>query len=259
MLPSWLIEKENYEPIKDRSIFIDRTLLNIGSTLKRFDYKNVYNCKVNPSITLLFIFITILTISLTKSSLYLYTILAFIVIRLALFDSNIINNVLSKTIKGQIVSIIILLPSLFMGYASTFININLKVFISLTLISLFNSLYSTSQITTAFRSFKISNLFIYIIDITIKYIVLFSRTCIELLQCLKCRTIGKIAHKDKAMTNLAGNLFVKSQYESKEMLEAMKCRGFTGEYINTSPIAFTRYDFLFIVIILMELITFKIL
>lgn len=259
MLPSWLSEKENYEPIKDRSIFIDRTLLNIGSTLKRFDYKNVYDTKTNPSIFLLFILITILTLSLSENSLYLYTILAFLIIRLALFNSEIISNVLSKTIKGLIVSIVILLPSLFMGYLNTFININLKVFISLTMISLFNCLYSTSQITTAFRSLKIANLFIYIIDITIKYIVLFSRTCSELLQCLKCRTIGKINRKDKAVGNIAGNLFIKSQHESKEMLEAMKCRGFNGEYPNSSSFVFSKYDFVFIVIIIMELFLFKVL
>lgn len=259
MLPEWLNKKEDYIPVKDSSIFIDRTLLNIGSSLKRFDYKTLVDNKINPSIFLLFIFITILTVSLSKSLLYVYLILSLLVIRLALYKVEVIANVLNKSFKALMVSMIILLPSLFMGYLNTFININIKVFISASLIALFNSIYLTSEISSAFRNYKVSNLFIYIIDMAIKYIVIFSRASEELLYSLKCRTIGKINKKENTVTNIVGNLFIKGRHESKEMLDAMKCRGFTGEYPKYKTKSLTIYDYLFIVLIILEIVAYEVL
>ncbi len=259
MLPEWLNEKQEYIPVKDSSIFIDRTLLNISSSLKRFDYKTLTSRKINPAIFLLFIFITILTISLSNNLLYVYLVLSLLVIRLALYKVEVIANVLNKSIKALIVSIIILIPSLFMGYISTFININIKVFISTTLIALFNSIYTTSDICSAFRNYKISNLFIYIIDMTIKYIVIFSKASEELLYSLKCRTIGKINKKESTVTNIVGSVFIKGKHESKEMLDAMKCRGFVGEYPKYKANSLTIYDYLFIVLTILEVIVFEVL
>ena len=258
-LPNWLNTKEEYTPSKDSSFFIDKTLLSIGSTLFRFQKKHNSNIKYNASVILLFIFITILTLSLSLNYLYIGTILACLIFKLISLKNDALISIMHVTKRACIVSCIILLPCLFTHHISTFIMINLKVFISATLISLFNTSYSTSEITSAFRKFKISSLFIYIIDIALKYIVLFSKICEEMLWSLKCRTVGMIHKKNEVVTNIIGNVFVKGQYESKEMLDAMKCRGFTGEYSTLGKHHLCMYDYFILLCIVLELFLFIIL
>ncbi len=258
-VPDWMKESENYQPVKDRSVFIDRTILNMGVALKRFNTKSSYQAKVNPSLILLLIFVTILTVSLSKTILYVYAILALLILRLALFEADIVSTILSNSLKALLFSCVILLPSLFMNGLYPFVFLIIKIFISVTCVSLFNTIYDTSSITSAFRNYKVSNLFIYILDITIKYIVLFSKISEEMLICLKCRVIGKLKQKDKALTSIVGNLFIKGKHESEEMLDAMKCRGFTGEYSSSTQNQFTLFDYLCMIVIVLEIGLFLIL
>lgn len=251
-IPNWLKSDENYKAEKTNSAFLDKTLLEIGSKLNYFYSYTNNSLKPNSLIYLLFIFSTILTMSISKNMFYTYIILALLIIRLCLIDSNSLTYVMKTSFKAFIFSFIILLPSFFISKTNSFITISIKVFISVSLVCLFNRNYKTNEIISSFKMMHIPDVFIETLDMTFKYIVILSNSCKEILLALKCRLIGK--SKNNAMTNIVSKTYLHAKKESDEMLDAMKCRGFIGEYYNHSKFSIRVYDILFILTIILEVI-----
>ena len=71
---------------------------------------------------------------------------------------------------------------------------------------------------------------IFILDTTLRYIVLLGEEAAQLLTALKLRSIGHNPHKGRAIGGLIGVLLLRSQQMSLDMYDAMRCRCFTGDY-----------------------------
>jgi len=105
-----------------------------------------------------------------------------------------------------------------------------------------------SDISKSLKLLFIPDIFIWIMEITIKYIVLLGEYSINLLYALKLRTIGKTSNKYNSLTGIMGNLFIKSYKMSEEMFHAMECRGFVGEYTTKVNLTFKKIDYIYITI-----------
>ena len=80
------------------------------------------------------------------------------------------------------------------------------------------------------RTFRIPSLFIFTLDITLKYISVLGEMCADILTSVSLRSVGKNPQKAKALSGVLGISFLKSREMAEEMYAAMCCRGFTGEY-----------------------------
>lgn len=88
------------------------------------------------------------------------------------------------------------------------------------------------------RTFRLPSIFIFTLDITLKYISVLGEMCAAILTSVRLRSVGKNPQKAKALSGVLGISFLKSGEMAEEMHTAMCCRGFTGEYKKSRN---TRY------------------
>ena len=102
--------------------------------------------------------------------------------------------------------------------------------------------------TGALKSFFLPDIFILVLDITIKYIVMLGDFTLNMLYSLKLRSVGKNRKKYTSMSGVAGTMFIKSKEMAEETYYAMECRGFTGEYHVYGKSKFTMADYAYIIV-----------
>jgi cobalt/nickel transport system permease protein len=110
------------------------------------------------------------------------------------------------------------------------LTVVLKVFLSLEMVSIFNHTTQWNHITVALRKLHIPGIFIFTLDITLKYTVLLGTFITEVLTSLQLRSVGKNNKKYQSVGGVMGVTFIRGAEMSQQMYEAMRCRGFTDDY-----------------------------
>ena len=103
-------------------------------------------------------------------------------------------------------------------------------FPNVTLVGILSAGTSWNKLTGSMRTFRIPSLFIFTLDITLKYISVLGEICVDILTSVGLRSVGKNPDKAKSFSGVLGITFLKSSEMSEEMYASMCCRGFTGEY-----------------------------
>ena len=73
-------------------------------------------------------------------------------------------------------------------------------------------------------------IFIFTLDITLKYISVLGEICMDVLRSVCLRSVGENPDKTSAFSGVLGITFLKASEMAEEMYAAMCCRGFTGKY-----------------------------
>ena len=232
MLPDWMCSGETYVPSKDKEAFLTKSTKSVLSVLAKMRFYEGKDGKFSatPSLKL---FYTLLYIVLTAcSGNYLFTLImcAAVTVRLAFFSAKAIRQILRGTAGAVLFSILILLPSVFMGTPQTLMNITSRVYVSVTLVGILSSGTSWNKLTGSMRTFRLPSIFIFTLDITLKYISVLGEMCAAILTSVRLMSVGKNPQKAKALSGVLGISFLKSGEMAEEMHTAMCCRGFTGEY-----------------------------
>ncbi|MFZ1697893.1 MAG: energy-coupling factor transporter transmembrane component T, partial [Blautia wexlerae] len=172
MLPDWMCSGETYVPSKDKEAFLTKSTKSVLSVLAKMRFYEGKDGKFSatPSLKL---FYTLLYIVLTAcSGNYLFTLImcAAVTARLAFFSAKAIRQILRGTAGAVLFSILILLPSVFMGTPQTLMNITSRVYVSVTLVGILSSGTSWNKLTGSMRTFRLPSIFIFTLDITLKYI-----------------------------------------------------------------------------------------
>ena len=255
-IPDWLTKEEKYEAEKSSSAFVDRTILELISSIQRFEKTNVKNQSHNALVDLFFVLETILCVSLSTNMLFTYLVLALFLVLLCMMK----NEVMVRIVRGGVIATffcaLILLPTLLLGNSKTFIRITLKVLLSSSLIYTYNEYHTSNEIISCLKTLHVPDVFILTLDMTFKYIVMLSKICKEILIALKCRMIGRLPKKDRSMMNVRGMTFIRSMKYSEEMNDAMKCRGFNGTYYNHMKLHLDVIDYFMVGMMMLELIVF---
>ena len=97
----------------------------------------------------------------------------------------------SGTFGAVLFSALILLPAVFIGNPQILLIITTKVFVSVTLIGILSAGTSWNKLTASLRSFHIPDIFIFTLDITLKYIAVLGEICMEILTSLRLRSVGQ--------------------------------------------------------------------
>lgn len=248
VLPSWMCESEAYEPNIDKDGFITKSAQAILGVLAKLKWNAGKDRRfsASPSLKLCYTFLFILLTACSKNYLFSLIMVAGTILALASYPASAMKQILSGTIGAVLFSIFILLPAVFMGNPQILLTIGTKVFLSVTLIGMLSAGTAWNKLTASLRAFHIPDIFIFTLDITLKYIAVLVEICMEILTSLRLRSIGQNKKKAKAFSGILGISFLKSREMADEMYAAMCCRGFVGEYKTGRKYAFRKQDIFYI-------------
>lgn len=258
-MPEWLLKKDDYTPQKDKDAFINKSILSIlkvfSRVMKQTEYKK-NKVEINALVKLISTLMVIIFISLTRSFTFVLIINVFILVLINFLTIEEIKYVLKIGLTVGIFTFIILLPSIFLGYGNNSLMITLKVLASVTFINILACTTQWNELIMALKVLHVPDMFIFVLDITIKYILMLGEFSLDMLYCLKLRSIGKSHNKATSLSGVIGTMFIKSKEMAEEMQGAMECRGFTGEYKVYKKIRLKLLDYICIIFTLGFILTY---
>jgi ABC-type cobalt transport system, permease component CbiQ and related transporters len=250
-MPDWLLTSENYSPAGDKDTFINKSIMSFLKLLSKIRAQSgIREDKlfVSPVFKLVFTLLYIVLLSVSQSFTYLYVMLTYIVLILCVMPGEDIIKILRGSLIAALFTFLVLLPSFLAGNSYSIVMITLKVFASITAVNILSFSTRWDRIIGALKRFRFPDMFIFVFDITIKYIYMLGEFTLEMLYALKLRSVGKNKNKYASLGGVAGTLFIKSRVMSEEMYSAMECRGFTGEYRSYDRFKITPADIIYILI-----------
>jgi len=258
-IPQWMYTEENYSPRSDRDTFINKSILSIFSILSRIKTQGVGTegkYSVNAVFKVAFTFMLLILLSISQSSSFVIVVMVYLLAVLSLMEAKMIVKILKVSLIMTLFTFVILLPAALGGNIYSGIMITSKVFATITAVNILSHSTRWSSITSALKRFFVPDIFILVLDITIKYIVMLGDFMLNMLYALKLRSVGRNKSKYTSLSGIAGTMFIESKEMADNMYNAMECRGFTGEYHVCSHFKFTAIDFAYIMMNIAILLIF---
>jgi len=235
-VPGWLMASENYKPVKDSEIYIDKSIVGILSLLSRVrggdrtDSGVIY--RVESSVKLLCMFLLLVFLSLSRSMKFIMLADSLTLLMIGMLSPRDIVKILEITAFITAFSALLLLPFALSGGLAASLAIILKIAGCAAQANFFA--YSTrwSHVTRALKRFSFPPFFIQMLDISLKYIYILGNYSLNMFYSLKLRSVGKNWKKILSLSGLMGNLFIKSFEASELLYSAMLCRCYDGKYVS---------------------------
>ena len=250
-MPEWLLKKDDYTPIKERNTFINKSILAILKMLSKFKYSTLHKANrfgINTITKLISAILLIIMVSTSRSLGFIILIDVYLLLIISFLSAGEIKHIIKMALVISIFTIIILLPSMFMGNINNSIIIVIKTLTTVTVVNITSSISQWNDMTKALKLLLIPDIFILVLEVTIKYIIIFGEFSLNMFYALKLRSVGKSKNKSTSLSGIIGTMFIKSKEMAEEMYGAMECRGFTGEYKVHSKYKFRLNDMVYIII-----------
>ena len=248
-MPQWLLKEEDYFPQSDRDTFINKSILSLLSILSRIKTQGAGAAgkySVNAAFKVAFTFLLLIMISVSQSTSFVIVVIVYLLAVLCLMEAKTIVKILKVSLVMTLFTFVILLPAAIGGNTYSGIMISSKVFATITAVNILSHSTRWSSITSALKRFFVPDIFILVLDITIKYIVMLGDFVLNMLYALKLRSVGRNKSKYTSLSGIAGTMFIESKEMAEDMYNAMACRGFTGEYQVNSHFKFAVIDLAYI-------------
>ena len=258
-MPNWLLKDEQYYPPSDKDGFINKSILSILSVLSKIRHQSGYKTntfRVNAAFKVAFTFLLVVLLSLSTNFTFIFMIYVYLLVTLSFMDGKEIIKILSISILTAVFTFIILIPAFLWGNTYTSILITSKVFLTVMAVNIVSHSTKWNFITGAFKRFFVPDLFILVLDITLKYIVMLGELSLNMLYALKLRSVGRNKSKYTSISGIAGAMFIQSKEMAEDMYAAMECRGFTGEYRVNNKFKLSFADGVYILINIVIIVTF---
>jgi cobalt/nickel transport system permease protein len=193
-MPEWLLRDENYTPVSDKDTFVSKSILSLMGVLSRIRTQSRYNAdkvRINTALKVAFTFMLVLLTSITKNFTFTIIINVYLLAILSMMNGEEIIEVLKISFIMSAFTFVILLPSAFWGNRFTIVMITFKVFATVTAVNILSHSTRWNAVTSALKRFFVPDIFILVMDITIKYIVMLGEFSLNMLCSLKLRSVGK--------------------------------------------------------------------
>lgn len=228
--PEWMKTEDNYKAVSDRDGFVGKSVLSVMGTLRLLrSSKTSYGRlgKAFPApLKLVICLALILCCSISQNMFVTYSILATVLIHVCLLNSESLKKTVSTALLAAFISALILLPAVFLGSPQSMLTVSTKVFTSVSLIGILASTTEWNKLTSGLAAFHIPEIFIFTLDITLKYIVILGDIALDMLNALKLRSVGINKSKSSSLSGILVVTFLKSRQMADEMYDAMTCRGY---------------------------------
>lgn len=256
-MPEWLLIEDDYKPQKGNERFLEKNIISMLCVILKFCRKDKEKSAIINELTkLISAFIMIVFVSLSKSFGFILTCIVLLTVLINFLSTNQMCRVLKNTLGIGVFTVIMLLPALFLGYGNNILMILLKVLFSVSIANMLAVTSDWDELVGTFKIFYMPDIFIFIFDIMIKYIILLGNLCLNMLYAIKLRSIGKSRNKNEVAGGILGTVFIKSKENSEEMYNAMKCRGFSGIYKTKSKINFKLMDYICFILDILFVLTY---
>ena len=176
------------------------------------------------------VLLTIILVSFSKNAMFTYSLSAVIFLMTALSAPEDIKSIIKMVCPAVIMTLLIMLPSVFMGSPGTMLTVTLKVFVSVGMIALLNTNVTENDLTAALRSVHVPATFIMILDTAVRFLGILGRTAGALYEAVTLRTVSNRKWNKQATGGVLGTTYLMSEKMSEETAAAMHLRCFTGEY-----------------------------
>ena len=247
----WLSKNENYIPQSDKDTFINKSILSLLNILSKIKTQSGYKTDkfyVNAAFKVAFTFMLVTLLSMSRSFTFVIIINVYLLAILSLMQAEKIIKILRVSFVMAIFTFVVLIPAAYWGNGYSSVMITSKVFATVTAVNILSHSTRWNSITSALKRFFVPDIFILVLDITIKYIVMLGDFTLNMLYSLKLRSVGRNRRKYTSLSGIAGTMFIKSKEMAEDMYSAMECRGFTGEYHSYNRLEFTFADVIYIII-----------
>jgi cobalt/nickel transport system permease protein len=250
-VPQWLTEKDEYKTDAYKDAFIDKSILSIFNMITRI--RSGTNSRsglriLNPVLKLIVLFISVLLVALSTELEFVIILDVILMVIISLLKVEDIKHILRTVVMAVGFTTVVLIPSIIMGNVYNSICIILKIAASVSAVNIFALITNWNDITGSLKLFRVPDMFIFVLDTTIKYMVLLGEIALGMLQALKKKSVGSSKRKGTPLSAIMGVMFIKSKEMAEEMQGAMECRGFNGEYkryVQAKSLGFWDYTMIF--------------
>ncbi|MCI1646121.1 MAG: energy-coupling factor transporter transmembrane protein EcfT [Olsenella sp.] len=236
-LPSWLVQPEAYEPAADRDGFVQKSLLSLTGVLSRLrmDDGQSTSLSLSPSapVKLACGLAVILMTSLSSNFAFTLVVLAGVLPRTAALPPKALRRVVGVSFTAAGVSALVMVPAMLLGQSQSALLIGTKILVCVGTAMVVALSTPVHEVTGALRAFHVSNLVIMTFELALKSIVTLGKVATEVLCALDLRSVGKNRSKGTSMGGVGGVTFLKANEAARTTADAMRCRGFEGEYQAT--------------------------
>ncbi len=234
MIPDWMNEKDTYVPPKKGGAYLYKTMRSMGLIMSRITIQTGSEGKINipAKWKIIVLLLSIIAVSVTNNKTVLLFFAAATLLIIALKPPEVINKIVKNAFASGIIASIFLLPAFVTNPVGRMNNllVLIKVMLSISLVSIFNHSTQWNHITRGLRCLHVPTVFVFILDITLKYIYVLGNFINEMLTAHVMRAVGKNKDKYGAIGGIMGVTFIRGNELNKAMYEAMVCRGFTDDY-----------------------------
>lgn len=251
-----MTKQNEYIPQADKEGFLTKSILSFLRLFRHFHVEKNENISQSRAGNRLLLVLGLIILSALSKNLFFCTcVAAGFLLYLSFVKIDVLKRVLSTAATASIFTALIMLPSFFLYKSNSFIIISIKVFLSTGLLSLFALVTPWNKITGALRFVRFPGFLIFVLDLTIHYILILGNLAYEMLFALKLRSVGKNKSKEKSFSGILGTVFLKSIAYAEETQQAMECRLFNGNYISKN-VEHKITDFISIFVLIFYIILF---
>ena len=227
-----------------------RVMRIIGRIMDTQDYEaNDKIPRVEPALRLTVAFICVLLCAMSRNAAFVITVIAVETVRLSMMKAETILNILKPVAAASVFTAVCTLPSLFMGSPRTMVTVTMKVFESVMVLAVMNEDMNWKDTINAFRTFRMPQIFVFTLDMTVRFLVILGRYSNSILEAVTLRSVGERNWKNAGTGSVLGMTFLKSQQMAESTSEAMECRCFDGEYRKYGKHRWNLIDLLSAVIV----------
>ena len=233
MTPEWLLRNEAYAPRSDRDAFIDKSIRTFLSLLSRIRSRTggaQGKALINGRVKLVSLLLLILLTSLSHRLMFVSLCGTIVLVTLSLSRGEVILDILKIAFAVAGFTFVIFLPSIFWGNLVGALMVTAKVLICVAAARFLSATTEWRTLTRALGVFRVPDLLILVLDVTLRYITLLGALSLDMLYALKLRSVGKNKDKTGSLSGIAGTIFLKSRVMAEDTYAAMECRCFAGTY-----------------------------
>lgn len=207
-------------------------MLSLAGALGRLRIDDGQSGRLSPSATLKAVGGLLLIVLTSVSTNWAFTIvmLAALLVRVALLPQRALARTAATAFAAAGLSVLIMIPAILLGQSASAVRVGSKVLVSVSIVMCVTLSTTPSELTGALRTLHVPNLAIMTLELAFKGIVDLGHVALEVLCALKLRSVGKNRDKGSSIGGVGGVTLLKSAEASRATSEAMRCRGFEGEY-----------------------------
>lgn len=233
-------------------------MLSLAGVIGRLRIDDGQSTPLSPSapVKLLVGLVLIVLTSLSSNWAFTLVMVAGVLVRVALLPAKALKRTVATAFTAAGLSALIMLPAMFFGQSTSTLTVSTKVLVSVAIALCVTLSTRPADLSGALRTFHVPNLAIATLELAFKGIADLGKIALEVLCALKLRSVGKNGDKGSSLGGVGGVTMLKTAAAARQTSDAMRCRGFEGEYYAFTRHASTAIDVLWCILLTLTVALF---